>query len=527
MKKLIIALLCVLLAVNGCAGGKPKRASLVTRSDEENQAAENASVTKDTDKNIDEDSEETGSVDPYEKYTHLLSMPGEVSFDSDSYCVINNQGDVLLGKEEFEKRAPASITKVLTALVALERVSSDTRVMVTEEDLQVDILSSGVYPSLKPGEVFTVEELIYALLLPSTNAAGNILARAAAGNTENFAGLMNEKARELGAVDSHFVNPHGLDTEGHYSCAYDMALILKAACENEELKKILGTEEYVLPATDYEKERSMHIGHPMVNGSFKCEGVYAGKTGWSENALSTMLTAVLRDDTDLFVCTLHSDDGRCPEDTRNLIEIAYAGLSEKEPDLYPLVSDYTVEEVAEGAVTITFRAENHPDSVRVLWFDSEIGPSSVVEIQPEVSEGIIKFTMDNLSLHHAYNLQLYAVKENGESAVELHILSTREKQESSRIEINGESYIFNDRGFLCTGAVENEEGCFYADALGRLERGFAGERYYTDEHYRIVTGWFEDDGKKYYAGPDGRIVKGLYMIEDELHEFDENGALIR
>ena len=67
MKKLIIALLCVLLAVNGCAGGKPKRASLVTRSDEENQAAEDASVTKDTDKKIDEDSEETGSMDPYEK----------------------------------------------------------------------------------------------------------------------------------------------------------------------------------------------------------------------------------------------------------------------------------------------------------------------------------------------------------------------------------------------------------------------------------------------------------------------------
>ena len=130
-----------------------------------------------------ESTESTSSGIPKETEKKDFPIPGRLFeeaglvTDSDAFCVIDQNGNIVIAKNEAAAYAPASITKVLTALVVLEHASLEDKVTVREEDiLSVDIMSSGVYPSLKTGEVLTVEDLLYALILPSTNAAGAVLA---------------------------------------------------------------------------------------------------------------------------------------------------------------------------------------------------------------------------------------------------------------------------------------------------------------------------------------------------------------
>ena len=157
---------------------------------------------------------------------------------SESYAALFFNVDtreVLYAKNIYDRLYPASTTKLMTALLALEHGNLDSPVTVSQEAITFHE---------KVGDSLTVRQLLYALLLPSANDAANVIAEAVGGSMDQFAGMMNEKAQALGATGSHFVNANGLQDENHYTTAYDLYLIFQAAMKYDDFMEILQTPEY-------------------------------------------------------------------------------------------------------------------------------------------------------------------------------------------------------------------------------------------------------------------------------------------
>lgn len=201
-------------------------------------------------------------------------------------------GDVLYGKNTEVKRYPASITKIMTALITLERCDLDKKVTFSKEALySIEPGSSAAY--IKPGEVLTVEQSLYVMMLHSANDVAHGLAYYVGGDLPGFAELMNGKAKQLGCTNTNFVNASGLHDDNHYTTAADMAKIARAAYENTTLRKIMRTTRYDLEATNkYDSVRTWINGNRMIrNGSeYYYEPCLGGKTGYTTTAGGTLVT---------------------------------------------------------------------------------------------------------------------------------------------------------------------------------------------------------------------------------------------
>lgn len=151
--------------------------------------------------------------------------------------------EVLYAKNIYERLYPASTTKLMTALVALKNGDLDAQTTVSQES--VTFHESGVSTAkLKAGDVLTLRQLLYALLLPSANDAANVIAEQIAGSQDQFVAMMNAEAKEIGATGSHFVNANGLHDENHYTTAYDLYLIFQAAMQYDDFMEIIQQKEY-------------------------------------------------------------------------------------------------------------------------------------------------------------------------------------------------------------------------------------------------------------------------------------------
>ena len=151
--------------------------------------------------------------------------PSNIAIEAEGGIVIDaDSGAVLFGKNLHQTFYPASITKVLTALITLENCDLDEQVTFSH-DAVYNVESGSSNANLEAGDVLSVKDCLYALMIQSANEAGNALAEHISGSREAFAELMNQRAAELGCQDSHFANPSGLNDENHYTSAYDMALI--------------------------------------------------------------------------------------------------------------------------------------------------------------------------------------------------------------------------------------------------------------------------------------------------------------
>lgn len=210
-------------------------------------------------------------------------------------------GEVVFGQNEDARLPMASTTKIMTALVALESLPLDTPVKITAESVGVE--GSSVY--LAEGEVLTLEQLLYALLLESANDAASAIAVAVSGSVESFAERMNRKAAELGLTDTHFVNPHGLDAEGHYTTAYELAVIARAALENETFRTICATERKTIPLHGTEGVRLLLNHNKLLNSYEGCIGV---KTGFTKKTGRCLVSAAKRDGVTLIAVTLGAPD---------------------------------------------------------------------------------------------------------------------------------------------------------------------------------------------------------------------------
>ena len=176
-----------------------------------------------------------------------VSWPENASIQADGGIVIEaDTGTVLYGKNIHETYYPASITKILTALIVLEHCDLD-EIVTFSHDAVYNVEEGSSSAGIDEGDELTVRDCLYALLLASANESANALAEHVSGSREAFAELMNEKAESLGCQDSHFANPSGLNDENHYTSAYDMALITRAAIENPTFVEISGSRTY-LPA---------------------------------------------------------------------------------------------------------------------------------------------------------------------------------------------------------------------------------------------------------------------------------------
>ena len=251
--------------------------------------------------------------------------PSDVSIQADGGIVMDaDTGTVLYGKNMDQQYYPASITKILTALIVLERCDLDEMVSFSHDDVyNVEAGSSSA--GLDEGDGLTVRDCLYALMLASANESANALACHVSGSREEFAKLMNEKAASLGCTGSHFANPSGLNDENHYTTAHDMALIAREAIKNPEFLAINGTRSYKLAPTKRTPEGGYVANHHKMlnkNESVYYPGAFAGKTGYTSLAGNTLVTCAKKDGMTLIAVVLNGHQSHY-SDTKAMFDFAF------------------------------------------------------------------------------------------------------------------------------------------------------------------------------------------------------------
>lgn len=239
----------------------------------------------------------------------------DIDFDISANAAIlmdTTTGQIIYEKNSNEKMYPASITKILSAIVVLEKCNLTDNVVVSENALK-NMPSDSSTAKLKAGETLTVEQLLYAMLVTSGNDAANVLAEHAGGSIESFAAMMNTKAKELGAENSNFVNANGLHDDNHYVTASDMAIIAKHAMQNETFKKIVSTKTYTIPKNaiytdgdrEYKNSNLLLFPDPVPPNTKTYYYEYATgiKTGNTSKAGNTLVASAKKDNMEL-ICIL-------------------------------------------------------------------------------------------------------------------------------------------------------------------------------------------------------------------------------
>lgn len=235
-----------------------------------------------------------------------------------------NTGEILFEKNGNTRFYPASITKLMTALLTVENCSlSDT--VTFSKTATTNLESGAVTLNLTEGDQLTVEQCLYGLLLKSANEIANGLAEHISGSVSSFADKMNARAKELGCTDTHFVNPNGLNNTEHYTTPRDMAIIARAAFQNPTVAKVASTLSYEFPATKKASARTITMGHKMLypNDSRYYDGIVAGKTGYTSKAGNTLATCAERDGLRLIAIIMKSSQTHY-EDTKALLDYGFA-----------------------------------------------------------------------------------------------------------------------------------------------------------------------------------------------------------
>lgn len=297
-------------------------------------------------------------------------------------------GTVLYDKNMNMRCYPASITKILTAVLGIENSSLHDMVYYSEANIAA-VPRDSSHIAINPGEELTMENTLYGLLLASANECANAIAEHVSGSIPAFVELMNERAKELGAVNTHFANANGLPDENHYTTCYDMAMISRAAVFNETYRKINGTTSYMIPPTNLQPEsrpvNTMH--HLILNGSSHYEGCFGGKTGYTSVAGSTLVTFAERDGMTLICVIMQSTSPACFTESAALLD--YGFLSFKRVN------------VAENETNYTFHRDGFFPSSGSIFdrtsLDIELNKDSVIilPINAEFSDAKAELTFTN------------------------------------------------------------------------------------------------------------------------------------
>lgn len=240
-----------------------------------------------------------------------------------------DSGAVLFAQNIHVQLPPASITKLLTALVVAEHASMDEQVTFSHDAVYNVESGSGNKLGLEEGDVLSVKDSLSVMLLQSSNQAANALAEHVAGSREAFADMMNEKAEALGCRESNFENPSGLNDEAQLTSAYDMALIGAAAFSDPEILEICSAKEATLPPTKNNTEgRTYSLEHKLVvtedgTSEYYYPEAVAGKTGYTSLAGQTLVTYAVKDDRRQVAVTLKSTQKTHYSDTKTILDFGF------------------------------------------------------------------------------------------------------------------------------------------------------------------------------------------------------------
>lgn len=253
------------------------------------------------------------------------------TINSRAYVVIDRKSNtVLVGKNENQKKKMASTTKIMTALIVIENCDLSETVEISKKSAS----TRGSRLGLKTGDKITVYDLLYGLMMRSGNDSAVALAEHTAGSISIFADLMNQKAVELGLSNTHFVTPHGLDEDEHYTTAYELALLSNYAMNNEIFAKIVGTKNYTITINGYPKTLT---NTNELLGSLN--GVYGIKTGFTNGANRCLVTCCKRGEMDLICVVLGADTKKYrTTDSIKLLEYSFSNF--KYVNIEEMVSNY-------------------------------------------------------------------------------------------------------------------------------------------------------------------------------------------
>lgn len=325
-----------------------------------------------------------------------------------------DSGEILYAKGIDEKRAPASTTKIMTAMLALEKVPFDTQITFTDEVNNIEAGSTHI--GIKPGETLTMKDCAYAILLASANEVSSGVAEYIGGTVPKFVDEMNQRAKELGCKNTHFVNANGLYDENHYTTARDLALIAQAAFQNETFREIIKTPYYIVPKTNItNEERWLNNHHKMVlDGAQHYDGCLGGKTGYTVKAGNTLVTYAERNGTTL-VCVVLADNVSHYDDTTAIFDYGFTNFRRLTPDnealapakentlgaylkenglLDTVVENSGIDVPADAKESLTYEASLEEDFLKMDYFYGKTAlGSSTQEASPEILQAAETFQL--------------------------------------------------------------------------------------------------------------------------------------
>ena len=349
-----------------------------------------------------------------------------ISVDCPNAILIDaTNGRILYEKDAYAHVAPASTTKVLTALLALENTTLDEKVYCSYEAIMT-VPADGSNTAIQVGETLTVEQLLNCMLVASGNEAANIIAEHIGGTTEKFAKLMNARALELGCTNSNFKNPNGLSEEGHYSCAYDLAKIYSYTFENfPAFREIISKTSYTLaPSEKHSKDdRKFAATNKLLlsyNPAYYYEYCTGGKTGYTSEAKNCLVASASKDGKQLVCVVLggsqdEKNTSQRFQDTINLFNYGFENLQ-----ILTLVSEGTIVDFVE----VKNAAEEDKDlPLRVLssvTISADSGDSienytPIITISGDIIAPVKSGDLIGYATYNAYgqtyNLELFAAKD--------------------------------------------------------------------------------------------------------------------
>lgn len=420
---------------------------------------------------------------------------------------VSSEGAVLMdgatGKILFSKNGdtayyPASITKLMTALLVAESCSLDDTVKFSASATS-NLESGAVSIGMVEGDTMTVRQCLYALLLKSANEVGNALAEHTAGSIQAFAERMNARAVQLGCTNTHFTNPHGLNDPQHYTTPKDMALIARAAFQNETVRTVASTRTYSLPATKKNPSGlTITMGHKMLNprDSRYYEGIIGGKTGYTSKAGNTLVTAAERDGVSMIAVVMKSSSTHYV-DTKALLDYGF--------------------KLAEAG---TSGANSDPGNA---------GPSGTVSApvsSPSGTKG------ETVSAPYSTGSTEVSTTAPGNTNVPASGTEGGPGVSSQRGWVKTETgwNFIKDNGAKASGEwVSDEEGTYWIDADSSMAKGWRqidGKWYYLRSNGAMAKNYWEEseNGNWYYLGEDGVMMTDAATPDG--HRVGADGAWI-
>lgn len=254
----------------------------------------------------------------------IENWPAGPAISAESAILMDiDTGSILYAKNIHEKSYPASTTKLLTCLIAMEQGNLDD--MVTFSDTAVfSVPADGSNIGMDAGESITLEQCLYGILVGSANEVANAVAEYVSGSLDEFIKLMNERAAQLGCTDSHFMNTNGLHDDNHYTSAYDLAMISSAFFQNDMLCKIGNTARYEFKATATQPDDfTIKNKHRLITGEDPYDGILGGKTGYTDQARQTLVTCAEQNGMRLVCVVIKEESPNQFTDTMELFDYGF------------------------------------------------------------------------------------------------------------------------------------------------------------------------------------------------------------